>query len=117
MGGGGRERGGGKGNSLFSLCQLGGEAPSWEPSWGGAHSHSLGFIAGVGNAVGNVKSPVALPLPLGAGFFVVLSELVQARLGLGFLCSGPLGQWCGVGEGGSRDLEGPRSEPWRGSPG
>lgn len=94
---GGREAGGGKGKGFFSLCQLGGEAPSWEPSLAPSIPTPLGFTSGVGNAVGNVKSPVALPLPLGAGSFVVLSELVQAGLSLGFLFSGPLGQWGGVG--------------------
>lgn len=53
-------------------------------------------------------------------FCRVLSELVQAGLSLGFLCSGPLGQWCGTGGGGgggNGELEGPRSEAWSGSPG
>lgn len=62
------------------------------------HSHPIDFVAWAGNTVGNVKSPVALPLPLGAGFFCrVLSELVQAGLSLRFLFSGLLGQWCGIG--------------------
>lgn len=59
----------GKGEGLLSLCHLGGKAPSWKPFVLPPFS-PLSFVAREGNAVGNVKSPVALPLPLGAGFFV-----------------------------------------------
>lgn len=68
MGGGDWE--GEREEGLFSLCQLGGKALSQEPSSAFPHTHSLGFVAGASNAVGNVKSPVALPLPLGAGIFL-----------------------------------------------
>lgn len=72
----------GKRERVYSHCAiLGGKALFSGASLCFPHSHPLGLVAGVGCAVGNVKSPVALPLPLGAGFFCRESYLSWARLG------------------------------------